>query len=104
MTNPYRYGAPVSGSQFTGRHAELRAVADRMRNGINILVLSPRRYGKTSLIEKAAGRVSREVRPSFASTLSASPTRPSSPWHCSARCTGSRAAGGILPGRPCPSS
>ena len=60
MTNPYRYGAPVSGSQFTGRHAELRAVADRMRNGINILVLSPRRYGKTSLIEKAAGRVGRE--------------------------------------------
>lgn len=60
MSNPYRYGAPVSGEQFTGRHAELRAVADRMRDGINVLIMSPRRYGKTSLIERAAARVGRE--------------------------------------------
>ena len=59
MPNPYHYGSPVTGDQFAGRHAELKALADRMRDGINAVVVSPRRYGKTSLINRAAERAER---------------------------------------------
>jgi len=54
MPNPYHYGSPVTGDQFAGRHAEVHALVDRMRDGINVVVVSPRRYGKTSLLKRAA--------------------------------------------------
>jgi hypothetical protein len=57
--NPFHYGTPVSGAQFAGRTDELRALTSRMRDGINVVVASPRRYGKTSLITKAAADVER---------------------------------------------
>ena len=59
MGNPFHYGTPVSGAQFTGRIDELRALEARMRDGINVVLASPRRYGKTSLITKAAADVER---------------------------------------------
>lgn len=52
--NPYHYGTPVAGDQFAGRQVELRALLSRMRSGVNVVVVSPRRYGKTSLLTKAA--------------------------------------------------
>jgi uncharacterized protein len=48
--NPFRYGSPVSGQHFTGRQAELAALVSRMTNSINVVLVSPRRYGKTSLL------------------------------------------------------
>lgn len=53
MKNPYHYGTPVEGEQFTGREEELGALLTRMRDGINVVLISPRRYGKTSLLRKA---------------------------------------------------
>lgn len=53
MANPYHYGTPVSGDQFAGRQSELTALESRMRDGINVVLSSPRRYGKTSLLAKA---------------------------------------------------
>lgn len=53
VTNPYHYGTPVSGDQFAGRQTELAALENRMRDGINVVLSSPRRYGKTSLLGKA---------------------------------------------------
>ena len=60
MANPYHYGSPVTGDQFTGRRTELRALLDRMHDGINVVVVSPRRYGKTSLINRAAERAEQD--------------------------------------------
>lgn len=58
MSNPYHYGTPVSGDQFAGREVELKALEQRMRDGINVVVTAPRRYGKTSLLARAiAGAV-----------------------------------------------
>lgn len=57
MANPYHYGSPVAGDQFAGRHGELRSLLDRMRDGINVVLISPRRYGKTSLLNKAVERL-----------------------------------------------
>ena len=59
MPNPFHYGTPVAGDQFAGRERELRALTARMRDGVNVVVVSPRRYGKTSLIKRAADTVER---------------------------------------------
>ncbi len=54
---PYRFGAPVDPPWFCDRQRELGVVVDRMEAGIHVFVLSPRRYGKTSLIRRASERV-----------------------------------------------
>ena len=52
--NPYSYGGPVSGPHFIGRDAEVADLVSRMVTGISVVVTAPRRYGKTSLIDRAA--------------------------------------------------
>lgn len=51
--NPFHYGTPALGPNFVGRASELDAVMSRIRSGINVVVVSPRRYGKTSLLIRA---------------------------------------------------
>src|SRR5919108_2600942 len=63
--NPYHYGTPVKDEYFAGRHEELAALVSRLRNGINVVVVSPRRYGKTSLLLRAE----RELETDHAATL-----------------------------------
>ncbi len=58
--NPFRYGAPVEAASFCDRSEELAALTARMRNGIHAFVLSPRRYGKTSLLLEALRRFRKE--------------------------------------------
>ena len=57
--NPFHYGTPAEGDHFTGRRDELAALLTRMRNGVNVVLLSPRRYGKTSLLRAAEARLTR---------------------------------------------
>jgi len=58
-TNPFRFGGIVEGSNFTDRSRE-KAELDRALNGANhVILISPRRYGKTSLalsVAKTSGR------------------------------------------------
>jgi uncharacterized protein len=54
--NPYRFGAPVENTWFCDRDDELQALVRRMEEGIHVIVLSPRRYGKTSLLQAALRR------------------------------------------------
>jgi uncharacterized protein len=49
VSNPFHYGSPAEGPHFAGRADELDALVSRMRNGISVVLISPRRYGKTSL-------------------------------------------------------
>jgi hypothetical protein len=51
--NPFHYGTPAEGKHFAGREVELAALLSRLRAGINVVVASPRRYGKTSLLLRA---------------------------------------------------
>lgn len=51
--NPFHYGTPAEGEHFAGRETELAALESRLRAGINVVVISPRRYGKTSLLLRA---------------------------------------------------
>ncbi len=51
--NPFHYGTPVGGEQFVGREDEVGAVVGRIRDHVNVVLLSPRRYGKTSILLRA---------------------------------------------------
>lgn len=50
MDNPFRYGSVVSGVQFVGRRQEFAELEMDMRSGQNVVLIAPRRYGKTSLV------------------------------------------------------
>ena len=43
-------GVPVTGNDFAGRKNELREIRHSLQNGQSVVVIAPRRFGKTSLI------------------------------------------------------
>jgi hypothetical protein len=53
-TNPFTFGDLALDDAFTDREDELRDLVSDMRNGQNVLVYAPRRYGKSSLVLRAA--------------------------------------------------
>ena len=53
-TNPFTFGSLAQDEAFTDRREEIAALAADMRNGQDVVVLAPRRYGKTSLVLRAA--------------------------------------------------
>lgn len=57
MVNPFRYGKVATGEYFTDRTNELAEVESDIRQGQDIVIISPRRYGKTSLIFQAIERL-----------------------------------------------
>ncbi len=59
MSNPFEYSDPVTGESFADRRSELQTLTTRMLAGQNVVLISPRRYGKTSLIMNAQVRVRR---------------------------------------------
>lgn len=75
-SNPFHYGSPVSGDAFADRRRELDALTRRMLDGENVILLSPRRYGKTSLLRRAMESVRRRGgRTGYASLVKASNRR-----------------------------
>lgn len=58
--NPFRYGDLALDEAFTDRATELEELKSDMRNGQNVVVFAPRRYGKTSLIWRAARELIRK--------------------------------------------
>lgn len=59
MKNPFEYGGVVSGSAFCNREKELADMVRAMENAEKLLVFSERRYGKTSLVRSAMGKLPR---------------------------------------------
>jgi len=54
MQNPFQYGKVVSEPYFTDREEEYLRLMDDVQNRHNVVLYSPRRYGKTSLLMKLA--------------------------------------------------
>jgi hypothetical protein len=50
MPNPFKYGGIVTGEDFADRKKELQYLIGELTSGQNILLYSPRRYGKSSLV------------------------------------------------------
>src|SRR5262245_54597102 len=51
-SSPFKYGQTVSNQSFTNREAELELLKSNLLQGIHTMILSPRRWGKSSLVEK----------------------------------------------------
>lgn len=50
--NPFRFGTVVSGDYFTNRLKEIKQISEHIKSGQHIILISPRRFGKTSLINE----------------------------------------------------
>ena len=59
MQNPFVYGEVVPASAFVNRVAELDRLVGDLSAGQKIFLISPRRYGKSSLIRQALAAMSR---------------------------------------------
>ena len=51
MEKSFVYGVAVTDYNFTGRKEESRRLKQNFENGINSILISPRRWGKTSLVD-----------------------------------------------------
>jgi uncharacterized protein len=56
--SPFIYGTTVSDKSFTDRDKDGKKLYENLTNGINTILISPRRWGKSSLVEKVAGDIS----------------------------------------------
>ncbi len=60
MENPFVYGKVARGDSFADRVAEIRELLADITSSQNVILFSPRRYGKTSLILEVLDRVREE--------------------------------------------
>jgi len=51
-TNPFKFGTIVDGSYFTDRVEEMAVISSYLKSHNHLILISPRRYGKTSLLRK----------------------------------------------------
>jgi hypothetical protein len=54
MKTPFIYGVAAEERYFTDREKETKRLLLNFENGINTIIISPRRWGKTSLVNKVA--------------------------------------------------
>jgi AAA+ ATPase superfamily predicted ATPase len=54
VENPFRFGQVVSGDLFCNRKSEIKQITRDLSGGQSIVLYSPRRYGKTSLLQAAS--------------------------------------------------
>ncbi|MDT8402459.1 MAG: ATP-binding protein [Bacteroidales bacterium] len=60
--NPFKYGTVVDKPYFFNREKELARIRDVLNSPNHLTIISPRRYGKTSLIRRAlSGRKERHI-------------------------------------------
>lgn len=52
ITSPFIFGTTVTDEAFINRKDEIKKLSDNMTGGINTALISPRRWGKSSLVEK----------------------------------------------------
>jgi len=53
MTNPFKYGVLVDNEFFTDRINEIKEVQMSLNSANHLILISPRRFGKSSLVAKA---------------------------------------------------
>ena len=57
MANPFRFGQVVSGDLFCNRTSEIKRITNDLTGGQSIVLYSPRRYGKTSLLQAVSKKL-----------------------------------------------
>ena len=59
--NPFKFGSIVDGHYFTNRSEEIKKVKSILMTDNHLIIISPRRFGKTSLISKVMKETGRPV-------------------------------------------
>lgn len=63
MESPFIFGKVVTDDKFVNRTDEIRRLQNNFKSGNNTILISPRRWGKTSLVLKAANELAdKEIR------------------------------------------
>ena len=57
MCKKFVYGVAVSDYNFIGRERETKRLLDNFKGGINVILMSPRRLGKTSLVKHVCSKL-----------------------------------------------
>jgi len=57
IANPFRFGALARDESFTDRDDEIAELLSDARNGQDVVIFAPRRFGKTSLVDRVAQRL-----------------------------------------------
>lgn len=60
MSNPFRFGDPVTGDFFVGREKDIAEIMASAKNNKNTVIIGDRHIGKSSLLAEAARRNSRD--------------------------------------------
>ena len=60
VRNPFRFGGLALDDAFTDRDAEIAEIEADVRNGQDVVLFAPRRYGKSSLVWRVAQRLVRK--------------------------------------------
>lgn len=60
MTNPFKFGRIVTGQEFVDREAEIAQIVKNLRSGVNVVLYSHRRMGKSSLLAEVMDRHRKE--------------------------------------------
>ena len=61
MNNPFKFGLVVSGDFFTNREIEYERLSQIIASSNHVIMIAPRRFGKTSLVNKAVANTDRPV-------------------------------------------
>lgn len=54
MSSPFKYGKIVTGDNFINRTEDIKRIQNNIASGINTILISPRRWGKSSLMRQVA--------------------------------------------------
>ena len=60
MEKPFVFGVPADDVHFIGRENEIERLSAKFRYGVNTVLMSPRRWGKTSLVNRVSGLFSKD--------------------------------------------
>jgi hypothetical protein len=58
--SPFIYGTTVNRHSFTNRESETEKLKTNLLNGVNTMIISPRRWGKSSLVEKVISDINKK--------------------------------------------
>lgn len=60
MESPFLFGKVIGNDAFTNRVKDIKRLKDNFTNRIHTILISPRRWGKSSLVKKTAEEVAKE--------------------------------------------
>ena len=59
IENPFIFGRAAEGAYFTDREEDAKRLTANLTHGIHTILISPRRWGKTSLVKKVISEAKR---------------------------------------------